>query len=205
ILILSYLIKKIYAKIKTDSQGRMKKVKDLTEKTLKTTPIYNGKIVNLQVDEVLLPDGQKSTRELIKHPGAVAIIPVTPDDTIIFVRQYRKPLEKTIIEIPAGKLEQGERPEITAIRELEEETGYTTNNLSFITSFYTSPGFADELMHIYISTDLQQLDEKVDGDDDEFIELLELTLDEAKEYVARNEIQDAKTNYAILYLENKWR
>lgn len=180
-------------------------MKDLTEKTLKTTPIYNGKIVNLQVDEVLLPDGQKSTRELIKHPGAVAIIPVTPDDTIIFVRQYRKPLEKTIIEIPAGKLEQGERPEITAIRELEEETGYTTNNLSFITSFYTSPGFTDELMHIYISTDLQQLDEKVDGDDDEFIELLELTLDEAKEYVARNEIQDAKTNYAILYLENKWR
>src|SRR5699024_8175858 len=86
-----------------------------------------------------------------------AIIPVTPDDTIIFVRQYRKPLEKTIIEIPAGKLEQGERPEITAIRELEEETGYTTNNLSFITSFYTSPGFADELMHIYISTDLNNL------------------------------------------------
>lgn len=179
----------------------MRRVKDLTEKTLKTTTIYNGKIVHLQVDDVLLPDGEQSKRELIKHPGAVAIIPITPDGKIVFVRQYRKPLEKTIVEIPAGKLEYGERPEITAIRELEEETGYTTNNLSFVTSFYTSPGFADELMHIYMSTDLHPLDEKVPGDDDEFIELIELTLNEAKEYVAKKDIHDAKTNYAILYLE----
>lgn len=176
-------------------------MKDLTEKTLKTTTIYNGKVVHLQVDDVLLPDGKKSKRELIKHPGAVGIIPITPDNKIVFVRQYRKPLEKTILEIPAGKLEEGERPEITAVRELEEETGYTTNKLSFVTSFYTSPGFADELMHLYISTDLHHLTEKVVGDDDEFIEVVELTLDEAKEYMNKKEIHDAKTNYAILYLE----
>src|SRR5699024_8212829 len=106
---------------------------NLTEKTLQSTTIYNGKIVHLQVDDVLLPDGQKSKREVIKHPGAVAIIPITPDNKIVLVRQYRKPLEKTIVEIPAGKMEEGERPEITAIRELEEETGYTTNKISFVT------------------------------------------------------------------------
>src|SRR5699024_7960414 len=119
----------------------------------------------------------------------------------VLVRQYRKPLEKAIVEIPAGKMEQNERPELTAIRELEEETGYTTNQLSFVTSFYTSPGFADELMHIYMTTDLRRLDEKVAGDDDEFIEMVELTLDEAKELVMKEDIHDAKTNYAILYLE----
>lgn len=174
---------------------------NLTEKTLKSTTIYNGKIVHLQVDDVLLPNGRKSKREVIKHPGAVAIIPITPENKIVLVRQYRKPLEKTIVEIPAGTMEKNERPELTAIRELEEETGYTTNSLSFVTSFYTSPGFADELMHIYISTDLHVLNEKVAGDDDEFIEIMELTLDEAKEYIAKEEIHDAKTNYAILYLE----
>ncbi|HLQ72563.1 MAG TPA: NUDIX hydrolase [Bacillota bacterium] len=176
-------------------------MRDLTEKTLKTTTVYNGKIVHLRVDDVLLPDGEKSKREIIKHPGAVAIIPITPDNKIVLVRQYRKPLEKTIVEIPAGKIEQKERPELTAIRELEEETGYTTNELSFVTSFYTSPGFADELMHIYMTTDIHRLTEKVTGDDDEFIEKMELTLEEAKEYVRKQDIHDAKTNYAILYLE----
>ena len=176
-------------------------MRDLTEKTLTSTSIYNGKVVQLQVDDVLLPDGEQSKREIIKHPGAVAIIPITPDNKIVLVRQYRKPLEKAIVEIPAGKMEQNERPELTAIRELEEETGYTTNQLSFVTSFYTSPGFADELMHIYMTTDLRRLDEKVAGDDDEFIEMVELTLDEAKELVMKEDIHDAKTNYAILYLE----
>src|SRR5699024_4963855 len=179
------------------SDERMRKMRDLTEKTLKTTTVYNGKIVHLRVDDVLLPDGEKSKREIIKHPGAVAIIPITPDNKIVLVRQYRKPLEKTIVEIPAGKIEQKERPELTAIRELEEETGYTTNELSFVTSFYTSPGFADELMHIYMTTDIHRLTEKVTGDDDEFIEKMELTLEEAKEYVRKQDIHDAKTNYAI--------
>ncbi|WP_404452914.1 NUDIX hydrolase [Virgibacillus necropolis] len=176
-------------------------MKKFEEKTIQSEKIYDGKVVHLQVDDVTLPNGKTSKREIIKHPGAVAIIPITKDNKIIFVEQYRKPLEKSLVEIPAGKLEHGEGPETTAIRELEEETGYTTNELKFVASFYTSPGFADELMHIYISDKLEPLNEKIEGDEDEFLELLELTLEEAKQYVKENRIHDAKTNYAILYLE----
>ncbi|MGY0691839.1 NUDIX domain-containing protein [Virgibacillus sp. FSP13] len=176
-------------------------MKKFEEKTIKTEKIYDGKVVKLQVDDVTLPDGNTAKRELIKHPGAVGIIPITKDKKIIFVEQYRKPLEKSLVEIPAGKLEEGEKPEITAVRELEEETGYTTNQLKHVTSFYTSPGFANELMHIYLTDQLEALTKKVAGDDDEFVELVELTLEEAKQYVKEQRIHDAKTNYAILYLE----
>ncbi|RLL48145.1 NUDIX hydrolase [Oceanobacillus piezotolerans] len=170
------------------------------EKTIKTEKIFEGKIISLQVDEVELPNGKTSKRELIKHPGAVAVIAITDDNKIVLVEQYRKPLEKTLVEIPAGKLEDGENPIIAAIRELEEETGYTTNDLHFVTSFYSSPGFADELLHIYITNELTKVDNPKPGDEDEFVEVLELTLDEAKQLVTEERIHDAKTNYAILYL-----
>ncbi|ASK63278.1 ADP-ribose pyrophosphatase [Virgibacillus phasianinus] len=176
-------------------------MKKFEEKTIQTEQIYNGKVIHLQVDEVTLPNGKTSKREIIKHQGAVAVIPITQDNKIVFVEQYRKPLEKSIVEIPAGKLEPGEIPEVTAIRELEEETGYTTNELKFVTSFYTSPGFADEIMHIYMSDKLKPMEKKAALDDDEFIEILELTLDEAEKYMKENRIHDAKTNYAILYLK----
>ncbi|WP_042223525.1 NUDIX hydrolase [Oceanobacillus manasiensis] len=175
-------------------------MKKFEEKTIETTSIYEGKVVDLRVDEVSLPNGKTAKRELIKHPGAVAVIPITKDQKIVFVEQYRKPLEKSLVEIPAGKVEVGEAPELTARRELEEETGYTTKDLSFVTSFYTSPGFADELMHIYITDEIEKLENPVGSDEDEFVEVLELTLDEAKEFVEQERIHDAKTNYAILYL-----
>lgn len=176
-------------------------MKKFEEKTIKTKEIYDGKIISVQVDDVKLPDGKVGKREIVKHPGAVAIIAITDDDKIIFVHQYRKPLEKSILEIPAGRLEEGEKPERTAVRELEEETGYTTDKLTFVTSFYTSPGFANEIIHIYMTTSLKKLTEVVSGDEDEFIEIKKLTLDEAVQYVKENKIQDAKTNYAVLYLQ----
>src|SRR5699024_566763 len=126
------------------------------EKTIHSTPIYDGKIINVRVDDVELANGIRSKREIVTHHGAVAIIPITQDKKIVFVKQYRKPLEKTILEIPASRLEEGEEPEKTAIRELEEETGYTTDQASFITSFYTSPGFANELMYVYFSNKLDR-------------------------------------------------
>ncbi|WP_068671948.1 NUDIX hydrolase [Oceanobacillus sp. Castelsardo] len=175
-------------------------MKKFEEKTIKSEKIFDGKIVQLQVDEVQLPNGKTSQREIIKHPGAVAVIAITKENKIVFVEQYRKPLEKSLIEIPAGKLEPGENPMIAAIRELEEETGYSTNSLSFVTSFYTSPGFANELLHIYITNDIKKLDNPRPADDDEFVELVELTLDEAKQYVEEERIHDAKTAYAVLYL-----
>jgi len=178
-------------------------MKDFAEKTIKKTKIFDGKIISLQVDDVRLPDGNTSKREIVKHPGAVAIIAVTEEEKILFVKQYRKPLERSLIEIPAGRIEEGEEPKITALRELEEETGYTAKDLKFVTSFYTSPGFANEIIHLYITEDIQRLAEPVQGDDDEFIEIIELSLDEAHEYVQTGKIQDAKTNYAILYLQLK--
>jgi ADP-ribose pyrophosphatase len=180
---------------------RIRIMKNLEEKTIQSTKIFDGKVVSLQVDEVTLPNGKTSKREIIKHPGAVAIIPVTKDNKVLFVEQYRKPLEKSLIEIPAGKLEAGENPGMTAKRELEEETGYTTDELTYVTSFYTSPGFADEIIHLYITKSLIPLETKKEMDEDEFVEILELTLKEAEQYVQSKRIHDAKTAYALLYLK----
>ncbi|WP_010093138.1 NUDIX hydrolase [Ornithinibacillus scapharcae] len=176
-------------------------MKKFEEKSIHSEEIFNGKVISLQIDDVLLPNGNKAKRELVKHPGAVGIIPITQDNKIVLVEQYRKPLEKPIIEIPAGKMEPGEAPELTALRELEEETGYTTKSLDKICSFYTSPGFADEIMHIYLARDIEKLENPPSLDEDEFVEILEMTLEEAKKYVLEERIHDAKTNYAILYLE----
>jgi ADP-ribose pyrophosphatase len=175
------------------------------EKTTKTEKIFEGKIIDLQVDDVELPNGKQSKREIVKHPGAVAVIPITKDKKIVFVEQYRKPLEKSLVEIPAGKLDNNEQPLMAAIRELEEETGYTAKDLSFVTSFYTSPGFADEIIHLYITDSIERLENPVTGDEDEFVDVVELTLDEAKQYVEDERIHDAKTSYAILYLHALWR
>lgn len=177
-------------------------MKKFIEKTIKTDHIFKGKVISLQVDEVELPDGNKSYREIVKHPGAVAIIPVTSDGKIVFVEQYRKPLERSIIELPAGKMESNEKPEITAVRELEEETGYTSEILQYVTSFYTSPGFADEIIHLYYTNELIPLKEMVAGDEDEFVEIVTLSLEEAEQYVKEQKIYDAKTAYAIIYLRN---
>lgn len=170
------------------------------EKTITSKKIFEGNIIDLQVDEVKLPNGETAERELVYHPGAVAVIPITEDNKIVLVEQYRKPLERTLIEIPAGKLEKNENPLTAAVRELEEETGYTTTNLSQVTSFYTSPGFANEKVYVYVTNDLIKMENPPAGDDDEFVEIIEVTLDEAKELVEEGRIQDAKTNYAILYL-----
>lgn len=142
------------------------------EKTLRTTPIYSGKVISLQVDDVLLPNNKESKRELVKHPGAVAIIAITSDNKLVVVEQYRKALERTLIEIPAGKIEPGEDPKDTALRELEEETGFTASDLHYIQSFATSPGFADEIIHIYVAQGLKKLEAKRLLDEDEFVELL---------------------------------
>lgn len=174
---------------------------NLSEKTIHTEMIYKGEIINLQVDDVRLPNGKMAQREIVKHPGAVAVIPITKDDKIVLVEQFRKPLERTLLEIPAGKIDEGERPEVTAIRELEEETGYTTNRLTFVDSFYTSPGFADEHLDIYLTTEISHLEKDIPGDDDEFINIVELSLEEALQHVERQQIHDAKTNYALLYLQ----
>src|SRR5699024_9638879 len=175
--------------------------KSFEEKTISTNQIFKGNIISLQVDDVRLPNGKTSEREIVKHLVAVAIIPVTKDGNIIFVEQYRKPLERTLIEIPAGKIEPNEDKKNTALRELEEETGYTTSKLTYVTSFYTSPGFADEMIHLYYTEDVEPLEQEVEGDEDEFVELRMLSLEEAEQVMHEEESYDAKTMYALLYLK----
>lgn len=170
------------------------------EKTVKRETIYEGKIITVQVDEVELPNGKHGKRELVRHPGAVAVLPILKNGKILMVEQFRKPLERAIVEIPAGKLEKGEEPELTAKRELEEETGYQTESLEPLISFYTSPGFADEVIHLFVAKGLNKVENPLETDDDEFVNILEVTLEEAEKMVQTNQIYDAKTAYAILYL-----
>lgn len=168
-------------------------MKKFEEKTIQSEVKYKGRIISLQIDEVELPNGKTSNREIVKHPGAVAVIAVTKDMKIILVEQYRKALERSIIEIPAGKIEIDEVPEITALRELEEETGYTTDKLQYIQSFATSPGFADEIIHLYFAKNIEKLEQPVGLDEDEFVELLHVSLSEMEEMVKKQQIYDAKT------------
>lgn len=175
-------------------------MKNFHEETVARKTIYSGKIIDVYLDEVRLPDGKQAKREIVKHPGAVAVIPITNEGKIVMVRQFRKALERHLVEIPAGKLEKGEAPETTAKRELEEETGLECDSLTPIMSFYTSPGFADEIIHLYLAEGLRQLEEKASLDEDEFVDVIEVTLEEAQQLIADQEIYDAKTVYAVQYL-----
>lgn len=175
----------------------------LMETTKTSEKLFSGRVIDLYLEEVVLPNGKTSTREIIKHPGAVAVIAITEENKIVMVQQYRKAMERVLVEIPAGKLEEGELPVVTAKRELEEETGYTTDSLQYLISFYTSPGFADELVHIYFTEELQILTEKAELDEDEFVDVLEVTLEEAQQMIHEQRIFDAKTAYAVQYLQLK--
>jgi ADP-ribose pyrophosphatase len=175
-------------------------MENLTEKTLSKEQIYKGKIIDLYVEEVELPNQKTSKREIVKHPGAVAVLAVTKEGKIVMVEQFRKPLEKTIIELPAGKLEKGEEPLECARRELLEETGYSCENMISIGSFYTSPGFADELIYLFFTDTLIQKGEQM-TDEDEFVNVIEVSISEAKELMKNEKIHDAKTAYGVLYME----
>jgi len=170
-------------------------LKKFEEKTVSSNKIFAGKIIKLFVDEVLLPNGQHSKREIVKHPGAVATIAVTKDEKLVLVKQYRKALEKITLEIPAGKLEAGEEPVACARRELEEETGYRAKKMKPLYSFYTSPGFADEMIHLFWAEELEQ--GRVNPDQDEFVDLVELTMDECFAAIEAQQICDAKTILAV--------
>jgi ADP-ribose pyrophosphatase len=176
-------------------------MKKFEEVTIKSETIFEGKVVKLQLDEVRLPNGKTATRELVKHPGAVAVLALTDNDKMIVVEQYRKPLERSIVEIPAGKLERGEEPLECAGRELQEETGFTAKQINHLCSFYTSPGFADEILHLYIAEGLTE--GEANPDQDEFLDYQAISLDEAYEMIQSGEIRDAKTIMAVYAWHNR--
>ncbi|SER44932.1 NUDIX hydrolase [Salisediminibacterium halotolerans] len=174
-------------------------MKSHREETKSREIIFNGSLIDVEVQEVYLPDGNTSRRELVYHPGAVAVIAFTEEGKLILVKQYRKALQKAIAEIPAGKLENKESPEKCARRELEEETGLRAASMTKLLSFYTSPGFADEIVHLFLADSLTAGDSGTD--DDEFVERVDVTFEEAKKMIESGEIHDAKTAYAVQYWE----
>ena len=168
------------------------------EKTLSENIIYEGNYLTFTNISVELPNGDISDRDIIKHPGACAIIPFIDNNKIILVEQFRKAIEKTILEIPAGKLDKTEDSLTCAHRELEEETGYKAKNMTYLGAIATAPGFCNELIHLYKATDLY-IGEK-SCDEDEFTEVKTFTLEEVKSMVKSGEIIDTKTISILAYL-----
>ncbi|MCG0275001.1 MAG: NUDIX hydrolase [Thermosediminibacteraceae bacterium] len=164
---------------------------DFFEATINTKNIFSGKILKLRVDEVKLPNGKVSTREIVEHPGAVAIVPIDDDENVIMIKQYRKPVEEVLLEIPAGKLEKNEDIKTCAQRELLEETGFKAEKLLHIIDFYTTPGFSNEKMSLFLGQNLKKAQGK--ADEDEFIKIEKIPLSKALKMVHNGEIKDAKT------------
>jgi ADP-ribose pyrophosphatase len=179
--------------------------KHLTEETLSTETIFEGRVFDLQVKSVRLPDGSLSKRDIIQHPGAVAVVPLLNNERVILVRQFRSALESILWEIPAGTLEPGEEPLIAAERELREEIGYHPDNLIPLGGIHVAPGYSTEYIHIYLSTELSPAES--DADVDEFIEKHEMPLAEALNLLTSGQITDAKTIAGLLlteqYLDNQ--
>ncbi|SDD36897.1 ADP-ribose pyrophosphatase [Sporomusa acidovorans DSM 3132] len=188
------MVMEIYSKLlggnaMSDSQT------DLYEKPINSQRLFEGKIINVRRDEVTLPNGRTATREVVEHPGAVAIVPITKEGNIILVRQFRHPIGRVILEVPAGKLDPGENPEACARRELAEETGFMPQKLQKLTAIYTTPGFSNEIIHLYMAEDLIDSDKL--PDEDEFIHTETYSPEQIRQMIASGELCDAKSLVAL--------
>jgi len=173
--------------------------KDLYEHPLNSTKVYSGKLLHVHRDEVRLPDGKTSVREYIRHPGAVVILPLTASGELILERQHRYPLGRDFIEVPAGKIDPGEQTLACAQRELLEETGYKAQDWRYVTTVYPCIGFADERLVYYLAQDLAF--EGHQRDEDEFLEIFSLPIDQALAMVQSGEICESKTIIGLFWLE----
>jgi ADP-ribose pyrophosphatase len=158
--------------------------------------VYDGKLIKVVKEMVRLPDGRERTREIVKHPGAVALVPVDKEGNLLLVRQYRRAAGKVLLETPAGTREPGEDAEKCAQRELREEIGYNAGKIEHMGGFYSAPGFCTEYLECYLLTDLTE--SRDDADDDEDIEVVNLSAEEALEAIRSGEICDAKSIAGIL-------
>ncbi len=164
------------------------------EKTIKSEQIYKGKVVQLRVDTVSLPDGRTKIREIVVHPGAAAIVPLMDDgEKVLLVEQYRKAIESKTLEIPAGTLEEGESPEECARRELIEETGFQASKLDKLMEFYPSPGFSSEIIHIFVASGLKKV-----SDAEAELPIRFVRLNELLTKIRNGEIKDGKTAIGVL-------
>jgi len=158
--------------------------------------IYSGRVVNLAIHEVRLPNGSTSKREVVKHPGAVAMVAFDDKQNVLLVRQFRLPAGKILYEIPAGTLKPAEPPVDCAIRELQEETGYKPGKLEALGGFYVAPGYTTEFIHLFLATQL--VESRLNADDDEFISAERMPLSQALTMIERGEIEDGKTIAGLL-------
>lgn len=170
--------------------------KKLFEEKISSETIFEGEIVNLYFDKVRLPNNKIATREKVTHPGAVGIVPVTKNREVILIRQFRYPIGDTLIEIPAGKLGKDELPIECAKRELEEEIGAVGGTLVDLCSFYTSPGFCNEILYLYLALDFEEKENNLD--EDEFLQIFKVKLEEGLNMIESGKIKDAKTIIGIL-------
>lgn len=168
----------------------------LIETFVKKKTIWRGRAVNFDVDTVRLPNGELATREYMNHPGAVGVVPFLDRDTIVMVRQYRHPVRQVTLELPAGKIDPRESVLSCIKRELAEETGYTAAKFTPLIRYWPTPAFADEVLHLYVATGLKP--GKVNADEDEFIEAVNIPFKKAVAMVRKGEIRDSKSVIGLL-------
>lgn len=169
------------------------------EKTLRSKLVYEGKVIKVFRDDVKLANGENSVREVAKHPGGVVVLAFKDNETILLVKQYRYPIGKTVLELPAGKLEKDEKPDRACRRELEEETGYKAKNWQSLGYINTTPGFCDEKLYLYKAENLEFVGEHLD--EGEILKAYEYKLKNVKNMIKSGEINDAKTICAIMRAE----
>lgn len=167
----------------------------LEEITIKSDRLYEGKVLNLRVDTVEIPGKKYSKREIVEVSGAAAVVPILEDGRVVLIKQYRKPMEKVIYEIPAGKLEPGEEPRECAVRELREETGYTSEKMIYLNEIFPSPGYVNEKIYLFAASNLTP--GETEFDETESIESEVFTFSELEKMIERGVISDAKTIIGI--------
>ena len=172
-------------------------IEALEEQTVSSAPIFDGKVLHVRLDEISLPNGQSATREYCHHNGAVCVIPLTDEDEVICVRQYRYPFHEDLLEIPAGKLDSpSENPNDAVRRELREETGAIASKITYLGKYYPSPAILDECIYMYMAEGLSF--GETDFDEDEFIESVRVPLDKLVELTLDGKIRDGKTQICVL-------
>jgi ADP-ribose pyrophosphatase len=176
---------------------------NLIEKTIESNQEFKGNLLHVFQDKAAMPDDSTSTREWIRHPGACAVVPVFSDGSVMLVKQFRYPVKQIFYEVPAGKIDPGEPPVTTALRETEEETGLKAVSIEYIGHFYPCIGYSDEIIHIYAAWDLEQLPEKTD--DDEFLINVRLPFREALKMIEMGDITDAKTICSLMKTSVWWK
>ena len=172
---------------------------ELTERTLKSETIFEGAIVTLLLDQAELPNGKAASREVVRHPGGVAVLPLDEEGMVTLVQQYRYPFHQVLLELPAGKLDPGEDHRVAAARELEEETGLQAGDLQYLGCLLASPGFSDERLHMYLARNLRRANSH--PDEDEFLNVVTMPFQTLLQQVMDGTLEDAKTVATTLKTE----